>query len=258
MDRGLGVNTWNPYGNGMTTDSPFQSKNVCGEQANPLFKKSIQSGGFFQNEYIEALKTVAGSELLTTERFAQAFETAAALYGSDATPSKRYGNAWDYKFTFDLYRTCKASDSKNMSFKDYINAKKTTLAKYIDGYVPDIDNSEDPTTPDTPSNPQTTTWNLYLRGNFNNNNWTDQMQYKFKDLGNGLYSVNVTCSTSLFKFKVVNSKGGNGDEWYNKVDEEKTTVWFEYQGGNENVQVNGGSYTIYFDTNSKTLYITEN
>ena len=79
MDRGLGVNTWNPYGDGMTTDSPFQTYNVCGEQRSPLFKKTIQEGGFLVDEFTEALLNAASSEMLTNVKFAEQFNIAKNL-----------------------------------------------------------------------------------------------------------------------------------------------------------------------------------
>lgn len=259
MDRGFGVNTWNPYGNGMTTDSPFQNYNVCGDQRNPLFKKTIQNNGFFKNEYIDVLKFVAQSEMLTTAKFKERFDIAAALYSDDSTPSKRYGNAWDYNFTFDYYKTCGAGSSSCMSFKDYINAKKTTLAQYIDGYVPDIDNSTDNGGNNNSGNENNNNnnqydpnrvWELYLRGNFYDNNWSNQAKYKFVEVEDGVYKVDISVNQQ-FKFKVYDNRT-NG--WYNTVTED-CVVEFEYQGGNRNVQLQAGSYTIYFDTKTETINI---
>lgn len=266
MDRGLGVNTWNPYGHGMTTDIPFQTYNVCGDQRNNMFKKSIHQGGFLVNEYIDALKRADACYLFTNEAFKERFNIAKSLYGNDATPSKQYGNAWDYNFHFDINETCPADWDKCMSFSDYLNAKRKTMYSYLgmDYTEPDDpDNGDDSTGGDTGNNNNQQNpvreWDLYLRGNFNDNNWTNQSQYRFKAVGDGIYCVDVSCQSELFKFKVYNEKqGSEGDAaWYNTVDEERTTVWFEYQGGHANVQVKAGSYTVYFDTNTQTLYIVE-
>ncbi len=138
MDRGLGVNKdWNPYGDHMTTDSPFQAWNVCGDQRSPLFKKGILDGGFYKNEYAAALASVVESDMLTASAFGERFNIAKALYSDDVKPSKTYNNAGGHSFTFDLGK----SDSSNMSFGNYITAKKNTVAKYINGYIPDTDNS---------------------------------------------------------------------------------------------------------------------
>ena len=255
MDRGLGVNKdWNPSGDHMTTDSPFSNKavgNGNSNQKNPLFTKGILNASFFKNEYVEALKVVGASDMLKISTFEESFNTAKNLYSSDSRPSKGYGNAWDHYFTFDMNK----SDGSNMSFSNYITKKTATLARYIDGYTPDVGTgSGSDSGSGSGSDTTQKEWELYLRGNFNDNNWTNQSQYKFKDLGNGIYSVDVTCNSELFKFKVYNNRQSGDVAWYNTVDESKTTAWFEYQGGNRNVQVKAGSYTVYFDTNTEMLY----
>ncbi len=255
MDRGLGVNKdWNPSGDHMTTDSPFSNKavgNGNSNQKNPLFTKGILNASFFKNEYVEALKVVGASDMLKISTFEESFNTAKNLYSSDSRPSKGYGNAWDHYFTFDMNK----SDGSNMSFSNYITKKTATLARYIDGYTPDVGTgSGSDSGSGSGSDTTQKEWELYLRGNFNDNNWTNQSQYKFKDLGNGLYSVDVTCNSELFKFKVYNNRQSGDVAWYNTVDESKTTAWFEYQGGNRNVQVKAGTYTVYFDTNTEMLY----
>ncbi len=247
MDRGLGVNTWNPYGNGMTTDSPFQDYNVCGGQRSPLFYKTIHKNGFLVNEYVEALKIASSNEMLTNSTFEASFNIAKNLYGADATPSKRYGNAWDFNFTFDINKTCDPGRSSCMSFSDYISAKKATLNSYLGNYTPgDTENGGSGSV----EKPADTNAILYLRGNFYNNNWSNQEQYKLKHIGDGVYSVDISVNAQ-FKFKVYNDRNG---EWYNTVDE-SCTVAFEYQGGNRNVQLQAGSYTVYYDTKTAMINI---
>ena len=248
MDRGLGVNKdWNPSGNHMTKDSPFSNTAIGNNstQKNPLFTKGILSASFYKNEYTEALKLVAESDMLKVSTFTDSFNLAKALYGSEAKTSKTYSNASGHSFSFDINK----SNDSNMSFSNYITTKLKTLSNEIGSYVPDDNtgsgDNQGSGTPDT-------NMDLYLRGNFNNNNWTNQSQYKLTHIGNGVYSVSVTCTSSLFKFKIYNNKTG---EWYNKVDESKTTAWFEYQGSNENVQVQSGTYTIYYDSATGMMYL---
>ena len=254
LDRGLGVNKdWNPSGNHMTTDSPFNETaigNGGSKQKNPLFTKGILNANFYKNEYVEALKIVGSSDMLKISTFEEKFNIARSLYSGDTTTSKQYGNAGS-GVSFNLTK----SNDSNMSFENYISKKTATLSKYITGYTPDVGTGSGSDSGDTPE--PVAEWELYLRGNFNGNNWSNQSQYKFKSLGNGLYSVDVSCSDSLFKFKVYNNKQSGDNAWYNTVDESKTTVWFEYQGGNRNVQVRAGSYTVYFDTNTQTMYIVQ-
>ena len=236
-DRGLGVNKdWNPYGDHMTGDSPFQTNNCCGEQKSPLFKKSILPGGYFVEEYIEALKTVSSNSIFSPEEFERRYEIAKDLYENDTTPSRTYYNAGNHFFGFDVNR----SDNSNLSFRNYIPAKQATLARYL--------SSSNPTNP-TPEEK----WNLYLRGNFYDNNWSNQEKYKFMPLGDGVYYVNISIEVKgndIVKFKVYNN---DTDEWYNTVDESCSDL-FVYQGDHRNVQfLKTGFYTIYFDTKTMTI-----
>lgn len=250
MDRGLGVNTWNPYGDGMTTDSPFQTYNVCGEQRSPLFKKTIQESGFLVDEFTEALLNAASSEMLTNVKFAEQFNIAKNLYADDTTPSRQYENAYGYDFHFDIHQSCSPNSSSNMSFNDYITLKKNTLSQYISGYTPDIDDSYNNGMLDFEVREYDYDMELYLRGDFGDNDWSNQEQYKFEHNGEGLYYVVVT-SSYVFEFKVYNNKTG---DWYNFVDEDKTTAWFENVGYHQNIQVEAGTYIIYFDSAAKSIY----
>ena len=264
MDRGLGVNKdWNPSGNHMTEDSPFSTTAIGNNsnQKSPLFLKTVCNGGFFKAEYTEALKDVDASEMLTIAKFTEAFNTAKALYSNDAKPSKTYNNAGGYKFCFDINRTCGLGDSSNYSFQNYLTAKRATLYNYI-GDQGNTDN----TVPDDSGNGSgsgsgntTTEWELYLRGNFDDNNWSNYGNYKLTHIGDGVYSITVSPSRSsgdagTFKFKIYNEEQDGNDAWYNIVDESKINASFEYQGGNRNVQLALGTYTIYFDTNTQKIY----
>ena len=256
MDRGLGVNKdWNPSGNHMTTDSPFNDTaigNSYSRQQNPLFKKGILDSNFFKNEYIETLRFVGASDMFKISTFEKSFNIAKNLYDSDTTPSKRYGNAWNHYFTFDLNK----SDDSNMSFANYITKKTATLAKYINGYTPDVGENSGGNQGGTP---EVNEWELYIRGNFFDYGWDNTSIYKLVHIGDGIYSVTVTGTSSngdpgTFKFKVYNNKQNGDSAWYNTVDESRTTAEFIYQGNNRNIQVEFGTYTIYFDTNTRTIY----
>lgn len=262
MDRGLGVNSWNPYGNGMTTDSPFQSYNVGGDQRSPLFTKTIHNNGLYKNEYIEAIKTVVASHMLSNDKFEESFNIAKNLYQNETRPSKTYHNAGNYSFRFDINKSCGAGDSSCMSFRDYISAKFNTIRKYIDFDDKDYTDNNNNNNNNNQNQNQNIEWELYLRGNFDDNNWENHEKYKLKHIGNGVYSVTVTATRSngdagTFKFKIYNNKQSGDMAWYNMVDESKTAVSFKYQGGNRNIQLALGTYTIYFDTNTQTIYIEQ-
>lgn len=263
MDRGFGVNTWNPYGNGMTTDSPFQDYNVCGEQRNPLFKKTIQNNGFLKNEYVEALKVVAEHDLLKNETFKEHFDLAKSLYENDATPSKTYGNAREYNFRFDINKTCEANHSSNMSFADYMNAKKITLSKYISDYVPDVedpgnnDNEQGGTT-EPEKEPVVTKsdseWELFLRADFNG--WSNDNSCKFSKVSDGVFALNIT-RNQRFVFKLYDNKYKNKDKkWFGweSIAEDCPEI-YDVENYPTNIILERGSYTIYFYTETNTIYI---
>ena len=262
-DRGLGVNVWNPTGHGMTKDDPF-TKRALGnnsDQRSPLFLKSVCQGGFFVNEYTEALKEVDASEMLTVSKFAQCFNTAKDLYSSDATPSKTYHNASGHKFRFDMNRTCSASDSSNMSFADYLSAKRQTLYKAIGDQ-----GNTDTTTPDDSGNSGSgtvtpdpiTNCSPYVMGDMNG--WSVNGNYAMKPNGDGTFTFTLTASMAYtyngsqkIKFKLFDN---NNSTWYGgEIISPDCTVEYDDNNGNRNIYLEPGTYVITFDANTVKLYI---
>ena len=266
MDRGLGVNTWNPSRHGMTEDDPFSTKAIGNNssQRNPLFLKTVCTGGMFIDEYIEALKDVSSGEMFTTERFAASFNIAANLYSSKTTTSKTYNNASGHKFRFDLYRTCSKSADGNMSFADYITAKQKTLAKYLgtgSSGSGDGGNSGSSGSDNTPI----TDGKYYISGNMND--WIDYYTdaYALKSMGDGTYTITLTPSmaaninnTGIYriKFKIRDAAGGWYD--YSLVDANCSVNYNDNGGisnGNKNFYLASGTYVLTLDTNTMTVYI---
>lgn len=276
MDRGFGVNTWNPTGHGMTKDDPF-TKQALGnnsDQRSPLFLKTVCRGGLFVNEYTEALKAVDASDMLKTESFKAAFDTAAALYSGEATPSKGYYNTDGYKFRFDINRTCNPDQSKNMSFADYISAKRETLYKAIG----DQGNTEKPsdnsgstdngensgnngstggdggnqggTGSDVlPDRDPISNCNPYFMSDLNN--WEVKSRYKLTDNGGGIFTIEIS-SRNGFKFKI---RDNNSGLWYgSEVLDPNCEVW-NAPDKHTNIYLDSGSYTVTFDANTATIYI---
>ena len=281
MDRGLGVNTWNPYGHGMTKDDPFSRYNVCGDQRSPLFLKTVCNGGYFVNEYIEALKNVDASDMLTNENFKAAFDVAASLYSGDTTPSKTYYNAEWCKFRFDINRTCDPGESKNMSFADYMYAKRQTLYSAIgdqgNNQKPDNNSgnnngennsgnggNNDQYEPDNPGTnlPQGPITNCkpYIMGDMNN--WQTNGNYEMASQGEGIFTFTVTkshvsSSYNRIKIKLYDS---NNNMWYGYeiVDPNCTVNYNDISNNNntnKNIYLAPGTYLLTFDTNTVTLYI---
>ena len=156
-----------------------------------------------------------------------------------------------------------ASCGKKPTIKDDDETEKITDTDATE--APETDGNKETNEPNNNNNNnnnnqnQNIEWELYLRGNFNDNDWNNYGGYKLKSLGNGLYSITVTATRSsgdagTWKFKIYNSRQNGDEAWYNLVDESKVSVPFEYQGSNANVQVELGTYTIYFDTNTRTIY----
>ena len=261
MDRGLGVNTWNPTGHGMTKDDPFTKKalGANGDQRSPLFLKSVCTGGFFISEYIQALKEVDASEMLTNAKFSERFEIAKALYSSEATPSKSYNNAGGYKFRFDINRTAGAGESKNMSFADYLKAKRATLYKAI-GDQGNTDNSGGSSGGENSGSEPITNSRPYIMGDMNG--WAVNEQYAMKSNGDGTFtftvtSAHVSSSNGRIKFKIFDD---NTDIWYGYeiVDPNCTVNYNDSNGnsnGNKNFYLVSGTYVLTFDANTVTLYI---
>ena len=264
MDRGLGVNTWNPTGHGMTEDDPFSKKALGnGDQRSPLFLKSVCSGGFFVDEYIEALKAVDASEMLTNAVFEDAFNIAAALYSSDTATSRSYHNANNYKFRFDLYRTCSKNESKNMSFADYMSAKRATLYRYIgDQGNTDNSGSSGGNTGDNPSGSDNPTTNSrpYIMGDMNG--WSVNEHYAMTSNGDGTYSftlteAHVSQTYGRIKFKICDVSNG---AWYGyEIVDANCTVncndITNNSNANKNLYLAPGTYLITFDSNTITLYV---
>ncbi|MGM9632056.1 MAG: CotH kinase family protein [Eubacteriales bacterium] len=275
MDRVFGINTWNPYGDSMTTDSPFMTYNVCGEQRNPLFKKTLCENGFFMDEYVAAIKAIDAKEMLTLDAFEERFNTANALYGDETTPSKTYNNAGGYNFRFDINHTCDANGNSNMSFADYMNAKRATMKKYIDGTSePDNSGSGDNggnggnsgsgdnggttnpddsqlTRPQLPDAKPDESFDLCIRADFTN--WNVSDEYKLTKTEDGVFSITVTRSEE-FRFKIHDSDDGKwyGAEW---VDYDCTVAW--EADSHTNIVLPAGTYTISFHTDTRVIYITQ-
>ena len=237
LDRGLGVNVWNPYGDGMTTDSPFSKYNVTGVQCNPFFTKSVISGGFYINEFVDALEEISAHQIFNPEIFAARFDLARELYEADATPSKEYKNAKNCDFNFDLNETANPHDSANMSFADYINAKQSTLKKALENVA--SGNIQDDVERE---------WEPYIRSDFTG--WQNDEAYKMSKCDVG-YTIILT-QGSDFRFKVYDNRSGS---WFgSEVVIEDCSI--EYgTDGHTNILLPAGSYTVIFLTDSKTINI---
>ena len=137
-DRVRGVTCgWNPTGNGMTGVSPFSTmaEGARQEQPNPLITLTVQEGGYYIDEYILHLKTVAASKWMTNEHFNEYYYIAKNNYYDYTTPGKTFYNAERHDFSFDLEASEGLnSDWENASFADYVEAILETYNRCIAEY----------------------------------------------------------------------------------------------------------------------------
>ena len=219
-DRCLGVNReYNPSGHSMTKDSPYGE----GNQKSPLYRYSVDEGGFYQSEFTQVLLEVAENELLTPEAFEDRFVIARGLYADQVTPERNLRNAQGRDFSFDLERSGSASGGSNMSFRDYILAKMSAFRGYMD-------QAEDV--------PQTGEY--YIRGDFNN--WNVEQAYVMTLEGEVLtYTIQ---SFNAVKFKVFDNRRQTwmGSECINP----DNTVAYETDK-RTNICLPGGTWKIYYN-----------
>lgn len=198
MDRCFGVTCgWNPTGDGMTTVSPF-SKYAAGanqNQANPLYIKTVDEGGYYVKEYAEVLEQISQSEWLTADKFNSIYTIAYNNYKNDTTPNKAFYNAEGYNFKFS-----NNSDSHNMTFSQYISVKLETYYNHkdvSDDYV-------------------LTVQPFYIRGSFTN--WGVDEKYRMKyDEVTDTYTYNLTVSSDM-PWKVNDGVDGGAGEWFGGMD----------------------------------------
>lgn len=235
LDRVFGVNTWNPYGTGNVSESPFQTYNVCGEQKSPLFKKSIEKGGLLVEEYAKELSALKNNEMLDSENFKTAYNVAKDNYSSEVEPSKDYNNASGSLFYFSILQTCQASESKNMSFEDYITQKLATLSHYV---------SDDGTMIEG--------YTIYVRGDFNG--WNMNSLYLMNKVSDGVYSFDLSKTSDMtLKIYVSDTDGWYGAEFV----DENCKVAYESVTDNKDLKLAKGSYTLYFYTATNTINIVK-
>lgn len=228
-DRCLGINReWNPNGNSMTKDDPFGN----GNQQSPLYRYSVDKGGYYTQEYTQVLLEVAENELLKPESFEARFNIAKNLYADQVTPERNLKNAEGRDFSFDINRSGSASGGDNMSFRDYINAKMSAFRSYM-GI----------------SDPQPGSDNCYILGDFNS--WSVSNDYAMKKEGSLLtYTLQLWSSG---KFKVYDNQDGS---WMGSECITETTGVSYDTDKRTNIILSSGSYKITYDPQTRKITIT--
>lgn len=244
-DRCLGLTMdYNPLGNGMSNVDPFSANALSSSQKNPLYKYSVDKGGFYVKEYTEALKKVYENELLTTEAFEKEYNIAKKNYADKVTPSKDFENASKDKFYFtintdndpkQLNTTSGSASDKNMIISEYLKRMMSTLGTAIDS-AENVSASE-----------------CYIRGEFTG--WDVKDSYKLEyNKASKLHSIKLDLSEDC-QLKVYNK---STDTWYGYgaiIGDIPSSVTCE-EDENANIKVKAGTYYIIFDATSSKIQIS--
>lgn len=244
FDRCFGLTyEWNPTGNGVTQDDPFTDRLAASDnnggqgQKNPLYLKTVVKGGWFVEEYANALKKVASNSLMKYSIFQQWFNRANRTYGSHVQPSKRFHNAGDRDFRFSL----EDGVGGNLSIQTYLTKKMNTYNRAI-GNLDDILDYE---------RPEQVIY--YIRGGFND--WQDRSEYAMtiKD-GKASIILTIRSNDNNQRFKVYNSVQ---QLWYGaECISADTTVEYQSLGEHGNILLKAGRYKIEFDLTTMQITIT--
>lgn len=239
FDRCLGITVhWNPTGNAVTKDNPFGTTTLAdnASQKNPLINYSIAAGGYYVRDYGVLAKTIAESNWFSYENFASLYQIAYANYAGDAKPGKAFNNSKHLNLSFDLEKTSNFSSSDNISFREYLEAKKNTLS----GYLKNIDQYANS------SSQQSTVW--YIRADFTS--WENNAGHILTE-ENGYFVYRLT-AVQQCRLKIYNDKTGS---WYGtECISQDCTVSYETDK-HTNIILQPGKYVIRFDLATNVIFL---
>ena len=241
-DRCLGVTThWNPTHTGVTDDNPFTDQVQSADrndpgadryQKSPLFLYSICAGGFYVERFAAVLDTVAQGPWFRMDTFAARYQTAAALYAADAKPDSRLRNTHGLYQCFDLERTSDFASNGNISFREYVQAKRATLETYLANVGAYLEPQKRPV--------------YYIRADFTN--WQNDPDYTMTE-SDGKYTICVEAGTQV-RLKVYNDQQ---QRWYGtECIPEDCPVRFETDS-HTNIVLDPGNYRIIFDPETENI-----
>lgn len=236
-DRCLGVTThWNPTGDGVTSDNPFTSKLAATgqEQANPVLLYSIVEGGYFVRDYAAKLQSIADDSWFSYDNFASIYAVARENYEGQTVPGKRFYNADGLFLQFDLERTSDFSSNGNISFREYLNAKLSTMEYYL----ANVDKYADKT--------PNVRIEWYIRADATN--WQNDSDYAMT-VENGLVTIRIEANKPI-RLKVYHDRTGR---WYGtECVSEDCTVPYDTDG-HTNIILEAGIYRITFDPETEVI-----
>ena len=241
FDRCLGVtHEWNPTGDGVTSDDPFSTRLAAdgGEQKSPLFLYSICAGGYYVRQFAADLKAVSESKWMDTDHFLQIAALAQKNYGADIATGKVFRNNADHSQVLDPHKTSDFASQGNISFAQYVAAKKKALEKGLQNV--DKYDTHDPAVP----------VDLYLRADFTD--WAVQPGWALEPVGDGRWQIRLDLDKEA-RFKIFSQ---TENKWYgSEVLSEQTAVQWETDG-HTNIVLEKGSYLVIFDPATKTVTVT--
>jgi len=239
FDRCLGITAhWNPTGNGVTNDNPFGTTTLANgaQQNNPLITYSVAAGGYHVRPYGALVKTISESKWFSLENFTNLYNIVSANYAQDTKPGKEFKNTKGLNLSFNLNRTSDFASNGNISFQEYLEAKKKALTNYLNNIDQYAGNTSQ----------QSTIW--YIRADFtgwgNNDNHT-----LTEEDGYFVYRLHTS---QQCKLKIYNDKTGN---WYGtECITEDCTVSFQTDN-HTNIILQAGNYIIRIDPETNTIFL---
>ena len=200
-DRAFGITKDWPVHDGMIDVGPMdKNKAPSGEDVISLYKNTILKSGSAANKlYLAYITAFYYSDWVKDSTFEAYYNIAKNTYSSTVSSDFDYIN-------FSL------TDS-NVSFSNYISAKKNLCKNYLDGGSSNNNNNNTTTT--TKTTTTTTQGNVafedgyygevYLVGSMNG--WAGK-SYPFEFEGYGVYTITFTPTSSDIQFKI-----NNGENW---------------------------------------------
>jgi len=123
----------------MISATPYTTNNPNGGVSNPLYLKTILSGGIskYQNMYKQRLQEVLDGNWFTYDHFVTYYNRYSSIYSSVAKPSQAIIDACGHnvdmsRLFFSLEGTKNfSSNGENISTKDYMEGKRKTALNNI-------------------------------------------------------------------------------------------------------------------------------
>lgn len=247
FDRCLGVTVgYNPDGTGMTEFSPYSNTGAAQRADNPIYSKSVASGGFLVNEYKAALEEVYNSDIFTTAAFQKSFDIVNAKYSTSAAISDNIKLVGTNKPKFTGEERIKRFYFSMDDDEATENYSSSTSNITVDNYIKAIKNYYE-----EEKNAVITEPGCYIQSSLTN--WKPSPDYKMTfDSKTNTYSYTWKVTSEVI-FSIVNP---DGDVFrYNSINGTVPSgVSTNFTGS---IILAPGSYKLVFNDTTKKLSITD-